>query len=102
MAHTPGPWKLEGTWSLDSKQPLGGWVSTMHPSPLFSLEPITGTPANIIANARLIAAAPELLAAAKELLDHDGADGSKDYHAMKLYDARERLRAAIAAAEPQP
>ena len=54
------------------------------------------------ANARLIAAAPDLLAFAKELLRHDGEQGSEDYHALKVYDARERLRAAIAAAEAQP
>ncbi len=65
--HTPGPWKLEGSWSLEDQQ-LGGWISTAHPSPLFSLEPITGTPESIIADANLIAAAPELLAALKSLL----------------------------------
>lgn len=66
--HTPGPWMLEGSWSIDSDG-LGGWVSTIHPSPLFALDPILGTPESIIANARLIAAAPELLKALTELLD---------------------------------
>lgn len=60
-AHTAGPWKLEGNWTISAK-PLGGWVSTIHPSPLFELNPLTGSSEEIIANARLIAAAPDLLA----------------------------------------
>lgn len=57
--HTPGPWKLEGNW--DARNPrLGGWVSTMHPSPLFELTPVTGEPGEIVANAQLIASVPTM------------------------------------------
>ena len=67
-AHTPGPWFLEGNWCPNSHRPLGGWVSHFAPSgvPVFGLEPSVGTLEEIAANARLIAAAPDLLDAAKE------------------------------------
>ena len=62
-AHTPGPWFLEGNWCPNSHRPLGGWVSHSPPSgvPVFGLEPSVGTLEEIVANARLIAAAPDLL-----------------------------------------
>lgn len=41
----------------------------------------------------------QLLWAAKNVLDNDGADGSKCYSATKLYDARNQLKNAIKAAE---
>ncbi|WP_168990511.1 hypothetical protein [Aureimonas flava] len=63
--HTPGPWQLEGNWSANGRK-LGGWVSTMHPSPIFELSPLVGFSDEIVANARLIAAAPELLAMLRE------------------------------------
>lgn len=65
--HTPGPWQLEGRWKAGQEN-LGGWVSTMHPSPIFELVPILGTDESIIADARLIASAPELLMALCGLL----------------------------------
>lgn len=63
--HTAGPWFLEGNWEDDESKPLGGWVSSFFPSgsPVFELVPVVGARAEIIANARLVAAAPELLAA---------------------------------------
>lgn len=88
-AHTPGPWKLEGNW-VDGK--LGGWISTLHPSPLFELIPITGTKDEIIANARLIAAAPDLLAALQEC--EAAEDATHDQQA----DAFRNARAAISKA----
>ncbi|RIY00184.1 hypothetical protein D3218_12915 [Aureimonas flava] len=38
----------------------------MHPSPIFELSPLVGFSDEIVANARLIAAAPELLAMLRE------------------------------------
>ena len=66
--HTPGPWFLEGHWDVKSKFDLGGWVSSNPPAgcPIFQLEPSVGTAEEIVANARLIAAAPDLLAALHE------------------------------------
>jgi hypothetical protein len=68
MAHTPGPWFLEGNWDAASGKTLGGWVSCNYPAgcPVFGLEASVGTPQEIVANARLIAAAPDMLAALKE------------------------------------
>lgn len=94
--HTPGPWILEGHWSPDSKK-LGGWVSTAHPSPLFALEPITGTPANIIANARLIAAAPDLLAFVRDVARLDPIF-AKGHEKRRIHDAR----ALVGKAEGKP
>ena len=51
--------------------------------------------------ARLEEVNAKLVEAATELLRHDGGEGSKGYHAIKSYDARERLRAALAAAKEQ-
>ena len=61
--HTPGPWFLEGKWTPGLGR-LGGWVSSNPPagSPVFELRPVVGDQETIIANARLIAAAPDLLA----------------------------------------
>lgn len=63
--HTPGPWFLEGNWSGQGVGPLGGWVSSNPPAgmPVFELGPVVGERAEIVANARLIAAAPDLLKA---------------------------------------
>lgn len=60
---TPGSWFLEGNWSAGSE--MGGWLSCGAPdtahSPLFGLDPICGSPEQIIANARAIALLPDLL-----------------------------------------
>ena len=52
--------------------------------------------------AELFAAAPDLMASVAELLDHDGGEGAKCYHAMKLYDARLRLRTILLALNARP
>ncbi len=69
--HTPGPWELsEGDTSLWAKSPLGARVRI---SNIIKHLPINGI--NHAANARLIAAAPELLATLERLLSiaNDGA-----------------------------
>lgn len=65
--HTSGPWFLEGNWDPKSGWPIGGWVSSFPPAgvPVFELTPSVGTPDEICANARLIAAAPDMFAALK-------------------------------------
>jgi len=63
---TPGPWQIEGKYQGDAGSL---YLSTMHPMPIFELQPIVGTEAEHIANARLISAAPELLNTLKTLRD---------------------------------
>lgn len=64
--HTPGPWELsEGDTSLWAKSPLGARVRI---SNIIKHAPINGI--NHAANARLIAAAPDLLAALEDLLEN--------------------------------
>lgn len=58
---------------------------------------IVPTPDEARANAHLIAAAPDLLAALKAILANDGSAGT--YDLLKVSDAREAARAAIARAE---
>lgn len=69
-----GPWFLEGNWEKGNGR-LGGWVSSRPPMPVFELKPLVGDHEEIIANANLIAAAPELYDALCDLhiqcLQHD-------------------------------
>lgn len=85
--HTPGPWSLKDDISLvvgPSADPAGDPVAT-----------IEGHPEEAFANARLIAAAPDLLAALRALVEYeddappDGSRGAEVYN---------QARAAIAKA----
>ena len=105
LTHSPGPWFLEGNWSPEAEAELGGWVSCFPPAgmPIFELTPVVGGREEICANARLIAAAPELLEAVKDarsMLEHveviDGEDGDP------LSKALARMDAAIAKATGRP
>lgn len=91
--HTPGPWHVgEGVAQriiYDSR----GWP--IADAKLFHGNSRSGED---VPNARLIAAAPDMLEALKAIIDNDGGEGSKHYHAIKLFDAREKARAAIAKA----
>ena len=104
--HTPGPW---ATMRLESQT---GWVILRRvdenhaQGPVFALvDATTGVPGDTEANARLIAAAPELLAALKELRDMAKQYHRERYARMSQNDQSEFLRcerlaaAAIARAE---
>ncbi len=88
--HTPRPWSLSPTPAC------GLWVDS-------NTDPICNVVEDNVANAKLIAAAPELLAALLWAIEHaeayitqqlsDGAVGMRDD-----LDARDRARAAIAKA----
>lgn len=71
LTHTPGPWFLEGNWNPEAEAELGGWVSCFPPAgvPVFELTPVVGKREEICANARLIAAAPEMLEALQKIVD---------------------------------
>lgn len=84
MTHTPGPWKLSESASrcILGKSNGGGWMTVCV---------VQNTQSeHYEANARLIAAAPDLLEAAKDLL------AAKDKTNQSLRDA---LAKAIAKAE---
>ena len=77
--HTPGPWVFEPHGGFGANDPDGnpwpfGYISTSHPSPIFQLDVILGWPSDeLTANARLISAAPDLLAVAIALLQSNHA-----------------------------
>lgn len=68
-AHTPGPWAVDPTVSSGEVMTAHGYAIHEHPT----YSSITDTK-EIQANARLIAAAPELLLALQELMNTDGGD----------------------------
>ena len=64
--HTPGPWQVKLTSCFVDGLPVAGvWVEAPPYTSIANLIPHVG----VEANARLIAAAPELLAALKALVD---------------------------------
>lgn len=76
--HTPGPWKFEphGAYASDflgEDWPLGYISQASPPVPIFALGPILEYPTDqLLANGRLIAAAPDLLDALVEAEKHFG------------------------------
>lgn len=115
--HTPGPWKVAGSCHVHQNY-IGQWyhvahVTTAddyHPTPCIAdvcnrddyhdSERAAHRPSGEqLANARLIAAAPELLALLTEVADHVAKYGGVTRSADKLWS---RVNAAIAAAEGGP
>lgn len=92
--HTPGPWRHDGdpfTPTVFSDKPRANGVRGV-------CEVDPGDDA--VANARLIAAAPDLLAACEALLHLAGCDPREIGGVEKL--VRDRARAAIARAKGEP
>lgn len=85
-AHTPGPWSV----SAGSIWATSQWGARVRIAPVDSHSPMNGI--DSAANARLIAAAPDLLAAAKYLM----ADLKHSYEPR--VEALDKLEAAIAKA----
>lgn len=99
--HTPGPWEVQPV-AEDGKERgqafivganLGGLVGVALPWPT---EYDTGDFSRVLANARLIAAAPDLLEALKKLLRDEAVLDDDD---PQLGASRVQARAAIAKAE---
>ena len=63
-AHTPGPWTAHW-WKRNQKTGCGEWSFTGGPQDSTILRPCKQSSAEVAANARLIAAAPRMLAALK-------------------------------------
>lgn len=77
--HTPGPWIYDETWAL---------INAEHGSEIAAVHAARGTKGEPQANARLIAAAPDLLAALVDAYE-------------RLTGDRSMIRAAIAKATGQ-
>jgi hypothetical protein len=86
MKHTPGPWRV------NKHNPFR--VAAGHNLAIADTSELAAEPEECHANARLIAAAPELLHCLKVILDH--ADGDEMLEAQLHLDF---VRAAIAKAE---
>lgn len=94
MKPTPGPWKVSQNVSRHVVGPTGGVIASAE---LSCKQEISE------ANARLIAAAPELLEAAKLVLEwyeaEDNHSGTDFYQRMQMCrDSEDAIRAAIAKA----
>jgi hypothetical protein len=83
MNHTPGPWEYDGKFRVGIPH-KDGWTG-------FRTNPN---------DARLIAAAPELLAACKAVAEFYGIN--KDMGSPLEWDLGRKVRAAIAKAEGKP
>lgn len=89
--HTPGPWrtKREGFSTIYVEAPIGGgWVQE-----IAACGPTNDGSAQQEANARLIAAAPEMLEALRNICDEQ--DAQQGYASLAAYD---QARAIIAKA----
>ena len=72
--HTPGPWRATGpNVRADTDDGDGALIAVVRDKHFFDGEPISLS--ELTANARLIAAAPDLLAIVAELARHDGMSG---------------------------
>ena len=90
-AHTPGPWRLVTTnYGPQIAGESPGYLATTRG--MFALKPEPEE----MANARLIAAAPELLCALQVLLEIPQLHGKRAFSAMPFI---ERARAAISKAK---
>ena len=90
-AHTPGPWSVE----IDHQTEAPEFIRAYHEGEMFDIATLSDETEDIGANARLIAAAPDLLAALDDLLFYlEGYDHDYPEAAPKF----DRARAAIAKA----
>ena len=95
MPHTPGPWNMQkrepGDKTIFVSQPADGYHRLRAEIDCDDCDTETAE-----ANARLIAAAPELLEACKLLIEVFNRSGASDYPTVK------KAAAAIAKAEGRP
>lgn len=100
QSHTPGPWELEGRKIVSTSNSLikFGYINKFNRKVIVYQPWLYSDPSGneSESNARLIAAAPELLEALEGILANDG---SRDcYDAMELRQFRELAKTAIAKA----
>ena len=104
-AHVPGPWVLRPNGEIKAEAWIGKWDDYICKMPFSSLEEASELSVRQLPNARLIAAAPELLEACEvgcavlqELSHHPGFRQSS-YALVEGKDAIDRLEAAITKAK---
>ena len=92
--HTAGP------WHIGLRQPTSDkFIYGASGEEIADCDRETNFPQDNLANARLVSAAPELLAALQYCLEAANAHESKALHSGKLYEiVQEKARAAIAKA----
>lgn len=93
MTHTPGPWEYQHSINRIHIVSAGGLHTVATLEPLCDIN-------QEVANAKLIAAAPDLLAACKAMVT--AWDKYEAYPVKGTADAIAQVRAAIAKAEAQP
>ena len=80
--HTPGPWHVAGDAVYSgTRTEKGGWVNSEQVFPRYVEDPASDTFQRLEANARLIAAAPELLEACEAAFmqfEHNGDEAPED------------------------
>ena len=102
VKHTPGPWRVDDDSSDFDIYVVGRpvWGAKRYGVPgewdVCTIEILDERPDETMANARLMAAAPELLEAAKSMVARWPTDQQND---GPLYDEAQALRSAIAKAE---
>lgn len=95
--HSPGPWTVRRGTNIYGKRTDVGYVTCIANAGSFSSNEVD-TDAENQANAVLIAAAPDLLKACKDVLEWiDPPTATPDEHRL----ATERLRAVIRQASPE-
>lgn len=101
--HTPRRWEVYadiGTLDGTLKVAPEGWSGSRGSMP--PVAAVYGSAKTQVANAYLIAAAPELLEALRELLAIRESEGGEWYGSGRLYDALDDARLAIAKVEGVP
>lgn len=99
--HTPGPWEFGGKFSREVYEKRDGIeICTVPQGDSFCADGCQCDECEErYANARLIAAAPELLEALSQIVNHATKYGGAPLAAVKMFD---RARAALAKADGKP
>lgn len=102
--HTPGPWKVATTYKLAQRGAAEIVPWNDQGRTLALTQTVKGySPDESLANARLISAAPDMLAALKWLADSASASQespeAREWHTKDVWHGIELARAAIAKAE---
>ena len=82
--HTPGPWTIEVDHSCDEPE----FIRAQFDGEMFDIATLSNESGNVRSNARLIAAAPDLLDALRRVMRHVPADAGGSSIGDDMYRAR--------------